>query len=305
MIGQGKYYRLFQVAGINIQVESDLIMDSFWFRPELLAFEVKGLVNTFVWFHHHFQWPDLKTFVSGVELYHKAPWSIWQKRDQWIYLSLPHTGKVEWHRLALFSNDYTQANIYSPASMMKSIYSDGWGTLSLLTTDQIWLAPVLADRQAVLLHSAAVILVGNGYLFVGHSDAGKSTTVTMLKNSGLPVEILCDDRNIVRKWSHPDGKKEWRVHGTWSHGTVPDVSPNSAPLKAILFLQRDTINQIKPLTDRKEIWKRLLATLIKPMVTAEWWEKELDVLEGIVKEIPCYTMHFDKSGAIVEQLVKL
>jgi hypothetical protein len=31
----------------------------------------------------------------------------------------------------------------------------------------------------------------------------------------------------------------------------------------------------------------------------------LDVLEEIVDEIPCYTMRFDRSGAIVAQLVAL
>jgi hypothetical protein len=76
----------------------------------------------------------------------------------------------------------------------------------------------------------------------------------------------------------------------------------SAPLAAILFLQQDTRNEIVPLTDRKEVWRRLLATLIKPMVTAAWWQKELDVLAQIVKEVRCYTMKFDKSGAIVSEL---
>ena len=57
-----------------------------------------------------------------------------------------------------------------------------------------------------------------------------------------------------------------------------------------------------PLTDRKEVWKRLLATLIRPLVTADWWEKELDVLQRIVDEVPCYTMRFDRSGAIVPEL---
>ena len=41
------------------------------------------------------------------------------------------------------------------------------------------------------------------------------------------------------------------------------------------------------------------------MVTAEWWQKELDVLEQIVKEVRCYSMKFDKSGEIVERLVAL
>ena len=57
--------------------------------------------------------------------------------------------------------------------------------------------------------------------------------------------------------------------------------------------------------DRKEIWRRLLATLIKPLVTAAWWQKELDVLEQIVKEVRCYAMRFDQSGAIVSELVEL
>jgi hypothetical protein len=72
-----------------------------------------------------------------------------------------------------------------------------------------------------------------------------------------------------------------------------------------LFLKQDRENKIEPLTDRKKIWRTLLATLIRPMVTAEWWQKELDILERIVHEVPCYTMHFDKSGAIVEELLKI
>jgi hypothetical protein len=68
---------------------------------------------------------------------------------------------------------------------------------------------------------------------------------------------------------------------------------------------QDARNEITPLTDRKEIWKRLLATLIGPMVTAEWWQKELDVLEQIVKEVRRCSMKFDKSGKIVSELVEL
>jgi hypothetical protein len=98
---------------------------------------------------------------------------------------------------------------------------------------------------------------------------------------------------------------DWRVHGTWSHGTTADVSGASAPLRAILFLQQDTRNEITLLTGRKEIWKRLLATLIRSAVTVEWWQKELNVLEQIVTEVPCYSMKFDKSGAIVSELLRL
>ncbi|OPY42686.1 MAG: hypothetical protein A4E42_01560 [Methanoregulaceae archaeon PtaU1.Bin222] len=132
--------------------------------------------------------------------------------------------------------------------------------------------------------------------------------MTLLKNkaqargnrSHLEVEILCDDRNIIR---HENG--EWYVHGTWSHGDVPDVSGASAPLRAILFLKQDTRNEITPLMDQNEIFRRLLATLIRPMVTTEWWQKEIDILERIVAEVPCFQMHFNRSGAIVPELIRL
>ena len=216
----------------------------------------------------------------------------------WFYRGIAPDGtNSQLHRVAVFNNGHTQATIYSPPHDVEYIRTNGWYSLSLLPTDQIWLAPLLANRNAVLLHSAAVILNGQGLLFVGHSGAGKSTTVKMLKRR---AEILCDDRNIARCWD-----TGWRVHGTWSHGEVADVSSASAPLHAILFLQQDTRNEIVPLTNPKEIWRRLLPTFIKALVTAEWWQKELGIIERIVNEVPCYTMHFDKSGAIVAELEKL
>ena len=311
---QDKHRRYFQIAGITVRVESGLDFDDVKFQKQFTPFAVAGPGEDNVTLRHHFELPDLKGKDLGKELYRKPPWAVSSKNGTWFYLGIaPTPDGPELDRVAVFNAQHTRATIYSPPSDVERIRTNGWGSLSLLSTDQIWLAPLLADRNAVLMHSAAVILNGQGLLFVGHSDAGKSTTVTMLKNacvgagpegnhkgSPLQVEVLCDDRNIARRWN--DG---WRVHGTWSRGDVPDVSSASAPLRAILFLHQDSRNAITRLSDRKEIWKRLLATLIKSMVTAEWWQKELDVLEGIVNEVPCYTMDFDKSGAIVEKLLSV
>lgn len=56
----------------------------------------------------------------------------------------------------------------------------------------------------------------------------------------------------------------------WSHGDVPDVSPSSAPLKAIMFLEQAPENRRIPLDDGKEITRRLLSGLIKPFETVDW-----------------------------------
>ena len=223
-----------------------------------------------------------------------------RKGDRWFYLGInSEENNDDLNLVGIFTADHRQGTIYHPRidGEGSRALSRGWHSLSLFSTDQVWLAPLLADRNAVLLHSAGVILNGRGLLFVGHSDAGKSTTVNMLKGR---AEILCDDRNVARRWD-----SGWRIHGTWSHGDVADVSAASAPLRAILFIEQSNRNAIVPLTDRKEIWRRLLATLIKAAVTAEWWHKEMDVLERLVREVPCFMMYFDKTGEIVSELERL
>jgi MoaA/NifB/PqqE/SkfB family radical SAM enzyme len=351
---QARHRRYFQIAGITVRVESDVDFDAVKFKDEFAAFAVDGPGDDNVTLRHCFELPNLKGRDLGEELYRKAPWAISRKKDgTWFYRGISPNHAVgagssrpavegeetsPLHRVAVFNPDHTHGTIYSPPRDLDHIRKDGWHSLSLFPTDQIWLAPLLADRNAVLVHSAAAIVNGQGLVFVGHSEAGKSTTMELLKaacgsagagergregdketrgqgdwetgDAGLQVEILCDDRNVIRKWDSAAIRNSqlaipWRVHGTWSHGTTADVSSASAPLRAILFLRQSQSNEIVPLTDRKEIWRRLLATLIKPMVTAKWWQKELDVLEQIVKEVPCYSMKFDKSGKIVSELVKL
>ena len=119
----------------------------------------------------------------------------------------------------------------------------------------------------------------------------------MLREHG---EILCDDRIIVRRW--PEG---FRIHGTWSHGELPDVSPAGAPLRAILFLEKADANELIPITDKRERLGEVLSHVIKPLVTADWWEKTLDLAGKIAAEVPAYRLRFDKSGAVVDLLKQL
>lgn len=290
-----RHCRRFHIAGIDVRVESDFDLNLVKFKDEFIPFASGEQGTDNVTLHHCFYMPDISIEDLGSVLYRKAPWIISRKNGIWIYRGTSSDGDdPELHRVAIFNAQHTHASIYSPPRYADHLKTIGWHSLSLLPTDQIWLAPVLADRSAVLLHSGAAIFNGRGLMFVGHSGAGKSTTMAMLEGR---AEILCDDRNIARRW-----ESGWKVHGTWSHGEVANVSSTSAPLHALLFLQQDTDNDIVLITDRKLIWRRLLATLIRPMVTLEWWQKELAVIERIVDEVPCYIMRFNKSGAIINNL---
>ena len=294
--------RYYEIAGVTVQVESDLPFSDTTFDKKFASFCVDGPGVDTVLVRHHFGLPDLDGQETGEEVYRKPPWAIYRKGRSWVYQGIsPEADDPSLHRVAVFSADHTRGELYNDEVCEQAWRNGGLHSLTMFPSDQILLARLLADRDGCFLHSGGLLIDGQGFLFVGHSDAGKSTTMELVRRElGERVEILCDDRNIVRRW--PEG---FRVHGTWSHGDVPDVSSASAPLRAILFLEQSAHNEIVPLTDRKLIWQRLLATLIRPMVTADWWHKEMDVLEQIVDEVPCFTMRFDRSGAIVPELERL
>lgn len=312
---QVRHRRYFRIAGITVRIESDLDFDEVAFKPELAPFAVTGPGEDNVTLRHHFELPTLRDQALGQEVYRKPPWAITRLRSgAWLYRGITaDSPDTDLHRVAVFTADHTHGAIYSPPHQLDYLHRNGWNSLSLFPTDQIWLAPLLADRQAVLLHAGAANVNGQGLVFVGHSSAGKSTTMEILKAARgqmfgptpLQVEVLCDDRNVLRKWPATADANGWQVHGTWSHGTTADVSGSSAPLKAILFLEQSSHNELVAITDRKLIWRRLLTTLIRAVTDAKWWHKELDVLQQIVDDIPCYLMRFDKTGKIVEHLVEL
>ena len=147
----------------------------------------------------------------------------------------------------------------------------------------------LADRQACLLHACGMVIQNHGLVFVGHSEAGKTTTARMLMDQG---ELLCDDRIIIRRW--PEG---FQVHGTWSHGEIAEVSSGSAPLRAVFVLEKALENRIIRL-EPSQVVRTLPQFVIKGVVTRDWWENILDTIAQLAQQVPVYRLRLDKSGAV-------
>ena len=288
--------RYYGIAGITVKVESDLPITESTFDPKFEPFRMEKPGDDVISIRHHFSLPRLRNQDMGTEVYRRSPWAIYRNGSSWIYLGIPpQEGEKKIDRLAVINDSHTRVRIFSPD---EKLFRQGrLSSLTMFPTDQILLARILADREGCYIHSSGVKMDGKGFLFVGHSEAGKSTTVNMLKGK---AEILCDDRIIVRKMA-----EEFRIYGTWSHGDVPDVSAASAPLRAILFLKQSQDNRIVPVDDKKESVQNLLACLVKPFETSDWWEKSLSFIEILVKGVPCYTMYFNKSGEIIEPLRSL
>jgi hypothetical protein len=287
--------RSYEIAGITIKVESDIPMNDGTFAPKFKQFQADGPGRDLIAVKHHFGLPNWDRHPPGQEVYHTPSWIIYRNSSAWTYALVPlEAGSSLPMQVATFNNDYTETVIYSDALREQVFRKGSLHSLTGLPTDQIFLVPVLADRQGCFLHAAGVIMNDMGMVFAGQSGAGKSTTVKILQSRS---EILCDDRVVVRR-----DRQGFRVYGTWDHGEIPLVSSSNAPLGAIFFLQQASENQIIPLKDSQIILGKLLARLVKPPATKDWWDKTLPLVESLVRQVPCYDLQFDLSGKMVQLL---
>lgn len=299
--------RYFRIAGVKIRVDSDLPFTEKTFDPKFKKFEVFGSSEETISLRHHFFLPEFNQDDMGQEVYRRAPWAIYRKDRSWIYLCIgPGRRDKNIYGAAVFNDGHTRGRIYNSTEFM--FRQGNLPALTLFPSDQILLARPLADRQACFIHCAGMDIGGKGILLVGHSGAGKTTAAMMLRKQPMVPrlknepenQVLCDDRIIVRRW--PEGL---RIHGTWSHGDLSDVSAGSAPLSAILFLEKADGNRLVPVKKGIETARLLAQFVVKSLVTADWWEKILALIENMAHEVPAYRLQFDKSGRLADVIAKI
>jgi hypothetical protein len=287
-----KYY---EVAEITIEIKSELPITDNTYHPKFRQFEVDGPRDDMVVIHHHFSGiPDIKVDASD-RIYFRPPWAIYRRDEKWIYEwieAVPPYGNYD--RKVITNEDHSYLHVYNGESVRKKFLEGYLTSLAMFPTDQILLGRLLAFRGGCIMHSLGIILNGKGYLFIGHSSAGKSTMAQIMRKEAV---ILCDDRNIIRNINN-----ELMVYGTWSHGDVSDISSLSAPLKGVFFLEKSDDNELISVKENSIGLKILLACLIRPLATSEWWGLSMDLITHVLKTVPCWKLKFDKSGKALDLL---
>ncbi len=111
----------------------------------------------------------------------------------------------------------------------------------------------IIKKNAMLIHSSAIIYQGRAYLFSAASGVGKSTHTRLWKQAfGDDVTYINDDKPVVRI---KDGK--CIVYGTPFDGGSGVTNNISAPLGGIIFLERGEENSIIKLKSSSDILKQL------------------------------------------------
>ena len=160
--------------------------------------------------------------------------------------------------------------------------------------DELLVMHYLSQRSGVIVHSCGIADEdGAGYLFVGHSGAGKTTTA-LLWNDLPGVTVLSDDRIVL---SRRDGRV--RMHGTPWHGEAHLSAQGSAALSAILFLEHGPGNDFTPVRPA-EAAAELVARSFLAYHDAAGMAGIMALLERMLTEIPCARFSFAPGGAAVD-----
>ena len=153
----------------------------------------------------------------------------------------------------------------------------------------------LLMREAYVLHSSAVVLDDEAYLFSATSGTGKSTHTSRWLNyfGDTRTYIINDDKPALR---YIDGK--FYVYGTPFSGKH-DISVNKCvPLKAIYMLSRAETNSVTP-----AIPKTAISFLLKEIMRTHKERSialELDLLIKTLNEVPVFDFKCNISDEAVE-----
>ena len=163
--------------------------------------------------------------------------------------------------------------------------------------DELVVMHRLGRERGVEVHAAGMRdSVGNGYLFIGHSGAGKSTT-TRLWREHREVTILSDDRIILRKH---DGQV-W-MHGTPWHGEAAFAAPEKSKIDKLFILEHAPHNRITQLRGSQAVGE-LMARSFLPFYDGPALESTMAFLEEIVETIPCYRLEFLPDSSAVDAVL--
>jgi len=190
--------------------------------------------------------------------------------------------------------------------------------------DELLIMHRLTQEKAIELHGTGIVRPnGEANLFVGHSGAGKSTT-TRLWTALEDVEVLSDDRIIVRRDSdasvvaipcnasssasnrvlrsaQDDKKYKMRMYGTPWHGEAMYASPNSAPLTRIFVLEHGHGNVVAPLSPPRAV-AELFARCFVPFHRLEYVDSALEFRQELVHAVPVYRYAFEPDPRAVEKI---
>ena len=164
------------------------------------------------------------------------------------------------------------------------------------------IADILIERNIVVFHSSSFMVDGNGFLITARSGVGKSTHVSLLSSLLEDrFKYINDDKPLL------EVGENIIIHSSPWNGKERRGNNISSPLKAIIFLNRGIDNSYRKITDKNEIYIKMLSQIYLPLEKSKR-EKALKNADIIFNKINFYEINVNKdiSAAVMtyERIIK-
>jgi hypothetical protein len=237
-------------------------------------------------------WADLFEESKGKKLFDSgALWQLYRDNGSYLFRFASSAFGSLPYKIARFNRDFTSGEVY----LHRAYFPPGHPLYPLeYPLDELLIVNLLAQGKGVEVHACGIVdSNGNGHLFVGQSEAGKTTMAKLWQNEP-GITILSDDRIILRKVD----KKIW-MYGTPWHGEAMLASPSQAPVTAVYFLEKGQKNELLAQKTSHSI-SRLFACSFPPFYNRDALDFTLNFLEGVVKRVPCSELKFTPDESVKE-----
>lgn len=138
--------------------------------------------------------------------------------------------------------------------------------------------------DALFLHSAAISVDNEAYIFTADSGTGKTTHMNLwLGRFGERAFVINGDKPIIRRIGN-----EFFVFGTPWCGKEGLNRNVGVPLKSIGIIKRSEVNMAKK-TDSRTAMLFLLTQTVRPK-GIEYGGKFLEIMNTLISNVPVYTL---------------
>jgi hypothetical protein len=194
------------------------------------------------------------------------------------------------YKIAFFDRDYSAGRV-----LMRADVFEGPAEPLQYPIDELLVGNLLARGRGVELHCCGIIGPdGLGRLFVGQSGAGKTTTARLWLGHRNDIEIVSDDRVILR-----ESGGQWRMYGTPWHGDAELASPSSAPLAAIYLLQQAPATRVVEV-GRAAAAARLFGCTFPLFYDARALAFTVDCIGRVTADVPVRVLEFTPDASAIE-----
>jgi len=221
-----------------------------------------------------------KTFDSG------QTWALFQSGGKLVLQNTSLYSDISPSRFLFLAPDLRSGDLYMTVDTPQDADPLGYPLNQVL-----WII-LLSRGRGILFHACGIDDHGKGYLFLGNSGEGKSTTAKLWFDHGLA--ILNDDRIIVR-----ENKGKLWMYGTPWHGDFKEHSPHGLPVQKLFFLRHGTKNSSRAKSGAEAV-SMLLARSFPPFWDKQGMASTIDFCQRLVSNIPCYELTFVPDTGMID-----